>query len=180
MLSVIYKMASAALANRIKPLLPILIPSTQTGFIKDRFIGDSTRLIYDLIHTVEEKKLVGLLMLIDFEKAFDSISWKFLYKCLEKFNFGEDFIKWIKILNTNIKASVMQMGILSQFFYILRGCRQGDPIAPYLFILCANVLLYLIYSNKNIKGIIIDGTEFKLNQFADDTTLLFDGSRDSL
>ena len=74
----------------------------------------------------------------------------------------------------------MQMGILSQFFYILRGWCQGDPIAPYLFILCANVLLYLIYSNKNIKGIIIDGTEFKINQFADDTTLLLDGSRDSL
>ena len=69
MLSIVYKIVSAALANRIKPLLPSLIPPTQTGFVDGQFIGDSTRLIYDLINTVQEKKIVRLLMLIDFENS---------------------------------------------------------------------------------------------------------------
>ena len=64
MLSVVYKIASSALANRIKPLLDQLIPGTQTGFIDGRFIGESTRLIYDLMYTTQQKNINGLLVLI--------------------------------------------------------------------------------------------------------------------
>ena len=80
MLSVIYKLISSSLASRIKPILKDLIPPTQTGFVDGRFIGDSTRLIYDIIEVTNNKNMTGLLMLIDFEKAFDSISWNFMYK----------------------------------------------------------------------------------------------------
>ena len=57
----------------------------------------------------------GLFMLIDLEKAFDSISWKFMYHTLYKFAFTKKFIKWIKPFNTNIKASILQFGFLSIF-----------------------------------------------------------------
>jgi hypothetical protein len=90
-------------------------------------------------------------VLIDFEKAFDSMSWSFIYKVLKYYGFGGNFIQWIKILNTNFRASVLQSGFLSEQFDIQRGCRQGDPIAPYLFILCAEILAILIKQNKNIK-----------------------------
>ena len=106
MLSVIYKILSAALANRIKPYLPNLVSETQCGFVLGRFIGDNTRLIYDVMHYLNKNNTVGLLMLIDFEKAFDSISWVFINKVLKYFNFGNNFIKWITILNTNIKGTV--------------------------------------------------------------------------
>ena len=59
-------------------------------------------------------------MLIDFEKAFDSISWKFLYRVLKYFGFGPDFIKWIVLFNSNIKATVLQAGFLSEFINIER------------------------------------------------------------
>ena len=180
MLPVIYKLISSALSNRLKPLLPSLIPPTQTGFIDGRFMGDSTRLIYDLLKITEDKQIPGLLMLIDFEKAFDSLSWTFLYKTLSFFNFGQNFIHWIKTLNKNVTASVLQCGHFSNPFPIGRGCRQGDPIAPQLFILSAQILTLMINANENIKGIIIDGAEFKLTQFADDTTLILDGTIDSL
>ena len=93
LLSVIYKMASASIANRLKTILDFLIDKSQTGFITGRYIGHSTRLVYDIMYFTEKTQKEGLLMLIDFEKAFDSISWKFLYNVLEFLGFGQNFIK---------------------------------------------------------------------------------------
>ena len=119
-------------------------------------------------------------MLIDFEKDFDSISWKFMYSTLEFLGFGKNFIHWIQLLNRNFTASILQVGVQSDFFKIERGCKQGDPIAPYLFIICTQILNYLINKNPDIKGINIGSKEFRLTQFADDTTLILDGSQCSL
>ena len=119
-------------------------------------------------------------MLIDFQKAFDSISWKFLYSILTIFGFKDSFCKWIKVLNTDVSAAILQCGTLSEFFNIERGCRQGDPISAYLFILCAQIMFLLIVNDKNLKGISVNGNEFKITQFADDTTLILDGSKSTL
>ena len=73
-----------------------------------------------------------------------------------------------------------KMDICPSFFYLKRGCRQGDPISPYIFILCAEVLGQMIRNNNNIKGIFINEKEFKISQYADDTQLLIDGSEKSL
>ena len=107
-----------------------------------------------------------MLVLIDFKKAFDSISWTFIYKTLEFFGFGKSFINWIKLFNTDIKATIIQCGFLSKFINVECGWRQGDPISQYLFIIAAQVQ----------KG----STEIKLSQFADDTTLILDGTSQSL
>ena len=61
-----------------------------------------------------------------------------------------------------------------------RGCRQGDALPPYLFILCAEILAVLIRKNPGIKGIKINGKEYKVSQYADDTSLTLDGTRNSL
>ena len=128
----------------------------------------------------EENNIPGLLMLIDFEKAFDSISWSFVYKVLHFFGFGENIINWIKIFNTNFKASILQSGFLSEEFQVQRGCRQGDPVSPYIFLLCAEILAILIKQNHDIKGIVINDKEHKISQYADDTSLALDGSAKSL
>ena len=67
------KISSAAIANRFKQVLGGIISDTQKGFMKDRFMGENTRLLYDLMHYLEENDMDGLLLLVDFEKAFDSI-----------------------------------------------------------------------------------------------------------
>ena len=180
MLSVLYKLASTAIANRLKPYLDHIIHKSQNGFVPGRYIGECTRLVFDLMHHTEKHNLPGMLVLIDFEKAFDSVSWTFLYKTLELLGFGQSFIRWIKIFNTDIKASILQCGFLSKFINIERGCRQGDPISPYLFIIAAQILTILILKNPNVKGIFCGNTEIKLSQFADDTTLILDGTPHSL
>ena len=83
-------------------------------------------------------------------------------------------------MNTNFKASILQCGYLSEQFVVQRGCRQGDPIAPYLFLLCAEILAMLIKQNVNINGIVVNNKEHKITQYADDTSLILDGSPDSL
>ena len=180
LLSVVYKLASAVISNRLKSVLDKIITDTQTGFVPGRYIGDSTRLVYDIMHYTEKNNIDGMLLLIDFEKAFDSLSWSFLYKTLIFFGFRESIIKWVQLLNNNIKASVIQCGILSEPFIIGRGAKQGDPIAPYLFIICGEILSIMIKNNISIKGITIENVEHKLTQFADDTTMFLNGTRESL
>ena len=74
----------------------------------------------------------------------------------------------------------MQCGFLSKPIHINRGSRQGDPISAYLFLIGAEILTRLIQLNPNITGLKIKNIEFKLTQFADDTTLILDGSQHSL
>ena len=102
-------------------------------------------------------------MQIDFEKAFDSVFWKFLYIVLESFGFDNDFIKWIQLFNSDVRGYIIQCGFLSDTILVERGCRQGDPIAPYLFLLVA-VLCCLINRCPDILGITIGNTMFKLTQ----------------
>ena len=66
------------------------------------------------------------------------------------------------------------------FFYVKRGCRQRNPISPYIFILFAEILGKMIRNNNDIRGIIIDNKEYKISQYADDTQLFLNGSENSL
>lgn len=112
----------------------------------------------------KNENIAGSLVLIDLEKAFDSVSWSFIYKVLEYFGFKNNIINWLKILKKNFKASILQRGFLSKQFKIQRGCRQGDQVAPYLFLICAEILAILIKQNFDIRGIIVNGNEHNISQ----------------
>ena len=165
------------MSNRLQTVLPRLIHSDQIGYIKGRFIGQNVRTIKDLMHYTKISNSTGYLLLVDFEKAFDSIEWTFMLKCLEHYNFGKNFRKWIEILYTDIQSCVSNNGYLSQYFNLSRGIRQGCPISALLFILVSETLAINLRQNRSIKGIKVGNEEYKLCQLADDMTLILSDMR---
>ena len=172
------KIMSKVLATRIKNVLPNIIHHNQSGFVEDRYIGESVRSIFDLMDFTLKENIPGLMIFIDFHKAFDSIEWNYLVNCLEAFRFGPDFIRWVKTLYKNIQSCVVNNGLTTGYFALEREVRQGDPLSPYLFVVVVETLALAIRQNEAIKGISIGKEETKLLQYADDTTVVL-SDRDS-
>ena len=103
-----------------------------------------------------KNKKTGLLLLIDFRKAYDSISFKFIGNALLYLGFGNNYIKWINILLNKFKACVNYAGNISELFGTSRGCRQCDPIAAALFVLSIESLYIKMRTDQNIKGFKLD------------------------
>ena len=168
LLNVDYKIATKTIAERMKNALPNIINHNQVGYIKGRQITDNIRTIKDIYFYTKYKHIPGLIINIDFEKAFDSVDWEFLQCTLSKLNFGKSFINWIKTFYYGISSCIINNGVTSPYFNLGRGVRQGDPLSPYLFLLVAEVLACAIRQNPKIKGIKIGKEELKVLQFADD------------
>ena len=93
LLNVIYKLAASVIANRIKSVLDSIVHEDQKGFIAGRYIGENVRLIYDVLLETKQQNIPGLFLCIDFQQAFDSVSWKFILKTLDYFNFSPSTMK---------------------------------------------------------------------------------------
>ena len=114
----------------------------------------------------------GILVLLDFQKAFDSLEWSFTMNTLDIFNFGTRIKWWISTFYTNIESAVINNGFTTNWFKPSRGVRQGCPLSPYLFVLSVELLSNKIRQDPSIKGIKIFGNKIKVSQFTDDTNLL--------
>ena len=97
LLNVEAKIASKVTAERMKKQLPEIIHNNQSGYIAGRYIGENIRSILDIMDYAKANNLPGLFMFIDFEKAFDSLEWTFLNRCLELFPFGPSFVRWVNV-----------------------------------------------------------------------------------
>ena len=175
-----YKIFSGLLANRIKTTLNSIIHNDQKGFVQNRFIGENIRLIHDIMTECYENNIQGTLILVDFEKAFDTLDWSFIHTVFKLSNYGDKILNWIKILQQGSQSMISQNGFFSNAIHLERGCRQGDPVSPYIFVVCAEILGIAIRENKKIEGIEIFGYEHKISQYADDTTLIIKNCKNSL
>ena len=118
-----------------------------------------------------KENIPGVMIFLDFQKAFDSVEWDFILECLESFNFGPEFIGWVKTFYINIQSCTINNGKISDFFTLERGARQRDPLSPYLFVLAAEALAIAVRQNIAITGITMGKEETKLLQYADDMTV---------
>ena len=162
LLNVDYKIASKAIASRIKNVLPTLIHSDQSGFMKDRFIGQNIRLINDILEQTELQNVPGILLQLDFRKAFDTVEWPLIQQTLLKFNFGDSIKCWVQTFYCNAESSVLINGLNTKQIPLSRGVRQGCPLSPYLFILVAEILASKIRHDKTVQGITLFKKEIKL------------------
>ena len=170
LLNVDSKIISKALSEKLKEVLPDLISSQQTAYVKNRHIGESGRLISDIIEITKIRKIGGFLVTMDIEKAFDSLDHNFLISTLEKYGFGQNFILWIKILLNDQESCVINGGKTTKYFMLGRGARQGDPISAFLFILALEILFLLIKTKPEIAGLTIFDHCYLYSAYADDTT----------
>ena len=164
------KIISKVLAKRLEKVLPYIIHANQNAFVKGRSIFDALRAIDDVVNYSKRNCLSGILIAIDFEKAFDTLEFNFLTRILHKFNFGPSFIHWIRILYKDVSCAVMNNGFTTGHFPLERGVRQGDPLSPYLFIIAIEILAIKIRQDNNIQGFKIGQEILKLSSFADDMT----------
>ena len=143
-----YKIIAKVLSNRLKSVLSEIINPDQVGYMKDRLCGENTRLISDVIEYCRIKNLPSIILLADFEKAFDTVKWSFLSQTLRYYGFGENFRKWISILYKNSESCVTNNGFMSPYFKLSRGIRQGCPISALLFLLIAETVALVLRNYK--------------------------------
>ena len=130
LLNVDYKLLSKLLAKRMELILPKLIHTNQTGFISGRYIGQNIRLLSDIMEFSDSKKFPGILLFVDFEKAFDTLEWSFILKTLEAFNFGDNFKKWVSVLYNNAQSSIMNGGFRTNYSKYQEEFGKGALLSP--------------------------------------------------
>ena len=180
MLSCAYKLISKCIADRINNVLYKLIHKDQNGFVPGRTIHESLRNTQDIIDHIKKKNKTGMMILVDFKKAFDSISHEYIYKVLRSFGFCEYIIKWIKILIGNYYVSTINGGRIANRFKLNRGCKQGDPISSAIFILAIEILCEKLRNSPTLKGLSYKTGNILLSLFADDMTIFLEHSEEQL
>ena len=130
-----YKLASSVIASRLKTVLQKIIHEDQKGFLAGRCIGENIRLIYDILFEAKQNEIPGLLLSIDFQQAFDSVSWKFIHKTFDYFNFGPSFKNGLQFFNQALNLAFYKMDI-----WLSTSACKGDVdkgiLFPHIFLSC--------------------------------------------
>ena len=134
-------------------MFPHLMHADQTGFIKGRYIGENIRLINDLMEQTNATKIPGVLLALDFRKAFDTLEWTLIQYALQKFNFGEGIRRWVEIFYNDVESTILNNAFATNWIKPTRGVRQGCPLSPFLFVLSAELLANKIRQSHLIKGL---------------------------
>uniref|UniRef100_A0A803PMJ8 Reverse transcriptase domain-containing protein n=1 Tax=Cannabis sativa TaxID=3483 RepID=A0A803PMJ8_CANSA len=141
-----YKIISKILATRLRAVMDKLVSPVLAAFIPGRWIAESSILTQELVQTIRKKKGKGGLMAIkiDMHKAYDRLEWNFILKVLQANGFDEQVCKLLMKCVKSVTYSLLINGFPHRKIYPKRGIRQGDPLSPFLFLLCHEVLAKLL------------------------------------
>lgn len=176
--NVSYKIITKAMANKLKDILKEVIGPNQSSFVPERQITDNILIYQEVLNTMKRKRNgKGLMAIkIDLEKAYDRLSWEFIKDTLEEVGMDHTWTRNIMACVETSRLSILWEGEQTEYFKPGRGIRQGDPISPYLFVLCMERLSHIIQAevaNGNWKGVKVSRKGPVLSHlfFADDMVL---------
>jgi len=177
--NVVYKLISKVLANRMKLVLPQIISPEQSAFIPGRLITDNIIVAFETLHTMATR-LKGrngcMAIKLDMSKAYDRLEWGFLEAVMRRLGFAERWVLLIMTCVRTVSYTVLINGLPHGHIAPSRGIRQGDPLSPFLFILCAEALSRMLDQAAGmgkISGVPIRRGGIRINHllFADDSIL---------
>ncbi|CAM8901772.1 unnamed protein product [Rhodiola kirilowii] len=186
--NVVMKIVTKVLANRLKELLPSVISQNQSAFVEGRLITDNILIAHEVLHFIKgaHKQKTGYVSIkLDMSKAYDRLEWKFLERMMLSMGFSIEWVKKVMMCVTTVKYRVRINDRISDRIIPTRGLRQGDPISPYLFLICAEWLTHTL--NKYQELGLIQGAKICRGaptithlMFADDCLLFLKARRDAL
>ncbi|KAE8666664.1 Protein NRT1/ PTR FAMILY 2.7 [Hibiscus syriacus] len=182
--SVIYKVVSKVIINRLKPLMNACVSENQCAFVPGRSISDNFLVAHEIFHYLKRAKNgpnKGAALKLDMEKAYDRVEWDFLLNVMTRMGFCDSFVNLIRKCISTVSFQIRINGVLSDAFVPQRGLRQGDPLSPYLFLFCAqglSALLLKAQRRNEIKGIraSVRGPRVSHLFYADDSLLFVKNS----
>ncbi|KAA3453657.1 reverse transcriptase [Gossypium australe] len=184
--NVIYKIISKVLGQRFRKVLDLCIKDTQGAFVVGRQITDNIFMAYEVLHSLKRKRggsKKSFALKLDMSKDYDRIEWSFLEKMLRGMGFCEGWILIIMRCITSVTYTVVINGKHGEEFKPQRGLRQGDPLSPYLFLICAegfSRLIELAKKEKRLSGIRMGRGNVSVSHlfFADDSVLFGEASEE--
>ena len=154
--SVVYKIVSKILCDRLKVVLSCIVSPTQGAFVEGRLISDNFLIAHKMVHGLKTNhayKSEFIAIKTDMSKAYDRVEWDFLEALFHKMGFHSQWIAWIMGCVRSVSYSVLLNGQSYGHITPRRGIRQGDPLLPFLFILCAEALVHTM-NQVEVSGVI--------------------------
>ena len=170
-----YKLCARTLAGRLLRVIHYVVEKDQTCGVPGRYIGENVSLLRDLVDYTSETDTPAAILSLDQEKAFDRVGWNFMFNTLSRMGFCPSFIRWVRLLYTDVRSCVLVNGHSTPVFYPSRGVRQGCPLSPLLYVLTMEVLAANLMSHPSIVGLSLPGVLSPLpvvSLYADDTSAI--------
>ncbi|KAA3466682.1 reverse transcriptase [Gossypium australe] len=182
--TVVYKVIAKAIVHRLQTVIDKCIDKVQSAFIRGRLISDNVLLAYEILHTLRQKRAgkKGIMTVkLDMSKAYDMVEWGFIEEVMKKMGFVREWVELIRRCVSSISYAVNINGRRGSLFFPTIGLQQGDPLSPFLFLMCSDGLSSLMRTARR-EGLLRgaktsrSGPEISYLLFADDCILFGEAS----